>query len=63
MKKDQVPKKLKLDKEIFEEIKIQLENSSNDEIRKLGAEIFNTDEGKRIIDLYLKRREIKKFKF
>lgn len=48
---------------MFEEIRLQLEGSNNEEIRKLASDIFNTDEGKKIIDLYLKRRELKRFKF
>jgi hypothetical protein len=58
-----VEKKLKLDKEMFEEIRLQLENSSNEEIRKLSDEIFKTEFGNQMIELFIKRREMKRFKF
>ena len=61
--KEQVPKKTKLDLEMFEEIKSQLKSSENLEIKKLAKEIFETKEGKSIIDLFLKRRKMKRFKF
>jgi hypothetical protein len=58
-----VEKKTKLDKEMFEEIRLQLENSSNEEVRKLSDEIFKTEFGNKMIEEYLKRREMKRFKF
>lgn len=61
--KDMVVKKTKLDRELFEEIRLQLENSNNEEIRKLSDEIFKTEFGNKMIDLYIKRREMKRFKF
>ena len=58
-----VKKKLALDKEMFEEIRLQLEGSASEEVRNLSDEIFKTEEGNKIIELYLKRRAMKRFKF
>ncbi len=57
-----VRNKHKIDRELLEEVREQLEASEDPEIQQLKEKIFETPEGQKIIEEFFRRKSKKYFK-